>query len=322
MAQIGLWDFFVGRVPTPSVLLNFVGFVFGITLFPLLIAWMMLIHGRRAGLAGEDDEPQMSVEETMSFLYPDRPIRPLPKRRIRERLSPEVADSIQCPTPQNATSMFYYPYVSRDDDSDTPAPTGRDRPPNLGPIPGRRSGVTSVRGDEGPALMRRNVPRSPPRFLHPTQRLPPSKLDKGKNPDSQPPLSSTSSVDGYHDPFEITNNKKKRKIPSAGDAGPNGAHSVPDDTSGIDSPAATPTEGHGEVPAAALSYYGSSGLLPGAQNVSGSGRGRYGRVRNGRSPLRALSDSTNSWAGRNGKPRPAQWTPQTSKTISPSLLLC
>jgi hypothetical protein len=150
------------------------------------------------------------------------------------------------------------------------------------------------------------------------QRLPP-KPAHGRHPNSQPPLSAGSSADGYYDPFEITNNKKKRKIPSAGDSALNGSHSLHDGVLGSEPPS-TPVqsiEGHGDTsPATSTPYYGCGSFASGGQNVSGPGRGRYGRVRNGRSPLRALSDSTNNWAGRNGKLRPSQWTSQTSKSTN------
>ncbi|MBE3045804.1 hypothetical protein IMZ48_25325, partial [Candidatus Bathyarchaeota archaeon] len=50
--------------------------------------------------------------ETLTFsnLYPNRPIRPLPKRRLRERLSPEAAESIRYPPSTRPTSIFYPPY--------------------------------------------------------------------------------------------------------------------------------------------------------------------------------------------------------------------
>jgi hypothetical protein len=51
--------------------------------------------------------------ETVSSTYPreGRPIAPLPKRRLRERLSPDVAESIKYPpAPATTAPLFYYPY--------------------------------------------------------------------------------------------------------------------------------------------------------------------------------------------------------------------
>ena len=42
-----------------------------------------------------------------SSVYPDRPIRPLPKRPLRSRLSQEAADSILYPPAPPATQLFY-----------------------------------------------------------------------------------------------------------------------------------------------------------------------------------------------------------------------
>ncbi|KAJ0371899.1 hypothetical protein COL154_000585 [Colletotrichum chrysophilum] len=54
--------------------------------------------------------------ESVSSLFPQRPIRPLPKRRLRERLSPDVADSIEYPPAnQNSSPLFYYPSIPRDE---------------------------------------------------------------------------------------------------------------------------------------------------------------------------------------------------------------
>src|SRR4051794_7138445 len=43
----------------------------------------------------------------------------LPKRRLRERLSPEAAESIQYPpAPRIVSPLFQYPYTLRDDEAD------------------------------------------------------------------------------------------------------------------------------------------------------------------------------------------------------------
>lgn len=53
--------------------------------------------------------------------------------------------------------------------------------------------------------------------------------------------------------------------------------------------------------------------MPGLQNVPGPGRGRYGRPRNGRSPLRPLSDSNTNWLGRGGKLRSVPWSTSSAE---------
>lgn len=286
-------------------------------LFSLFIA-PRLIRNCCARLTG-DHASRMSAD-TVSSSHPDRPIRPLPKRRLRERLSPEVADSIQYPpTPQNTTPLFYYTYSTRDDETEPLSSHGRERFSDRGTSQGRRTGG-GAESDEDDFGTRRNAPgRLGADSSGYPQRLP-LRQDNGRHSNSQPPLSAASSADGYYDPFEMTNNNKKRKIPTAGDTALNGSHGIHDVVLGAD-PSATPVqsiEGQGETsPATSTPYYGCGSFASGAQNVSGPGRGRYGRVRNGRSPLRALSDSTNNWAGRNGKLRPSQLPLQTSKLPLP-----
>ncbi|KAK3363473.1 hypothetical protein B0T25DRAFT_587413 [Lasiosphaeria hispida] len=252
--------------------------------------------------------------DTVSSLYPDRPIRPLPKRRLRERLSPEVADSIQYPpVPHNITPLFPYPYPLRDDEPDLGS-VSREGATEAEPRQPRRNGV-GIESDEDDAALRRGVANRAGPDPSGCLSRPPLKTEHGRHTSVHLPLSATSSVDGY-DLLENTNNKKKRKIPTAGDAALNSVHAV-NGSSGSSGSLTTvnqPTEGHGGAPnSTSTPYYGSGSFASGGQNVPGSGRGRYGRPRSGRSPLRPLSDSTNNWAGRNGKLRPAQWVSGASE---------
>ncbi|KAH8882634.1 hypothetical protein GQ53DRAFT_787319 [Thozetella sp. PMI_491] len=235
--------------------------------------------------------------DTSSPLYPDRPIRPLPKRRLRERLSPEVADSIEYPpAPESSAPLFYYPHDIREDDAHTAYDSRQPR----------RNTPVEDSEDEELALRRNVVNRQ---VESPSRRLAQLylKSDQGRQPNPQPPPSAASSVDGY-DSLENSNNKKKRKIPSAGDLA--GDRVVIDVSSQGGSLATTAqTDGRRDTPQAPP-YYGHGSPVAGAQNVPGPGRGRYGRVRSGRSPLRPLADSTNSWGGR-GKSRSGQLPSQT-----------
>ncbi|KAK0729837.1 hypothetical protein B0H67DRAFT_638409 [Lasiosphaeris hirsuta] len=196
--------------------------------------------------------------DTVSSLYPDRPIRPLPKRRLRERLSPEVADSIQYPpAPQNITPLFPYPYPLRDDETD-PGSLSRENATEAEPRQPRRNGLGIESDDDDAALRREVATRAAP---DPSGRLsrPPLKIEHGRHPSAHLPLSATSSVDGY-DLLENTNNKKKRKIPTAGDAALNGVHTVNDSggSSGSLTTAIQSTEGCGEAPSSTSTpYYGS-----------------------------------------------------------------
>jgi len=294
-----------------------VGLVLGLTmlcLIPILLGWR-LSRRRQADhttATGRERRSSTMSADTMSSLFPDRPIRPLPKRRLRERLSPDVADSIQYPpAPQSTTPLFYYPYSPREDDSEA-APYGRreSRPGLQGPA--GRNGLGIDNDDDDAARMSRIASLA----ISMSGSLGRPSRTSGKKDHGKPPQSAASSADGYYDPFEITNNKKKRKIPTAGDTALTGSHGSHDGIHGPESPG-TPIqsiEGHGDLSSpASSSYYGHGGFASGAHNVSGPGRGRYGRVRNGRSPLRALSDSSSNWVGRNGKLRPSPWVAPSSK---------
>lgn len=251
--------------------------------------------------------------DTVSSLFPDRPIRPLPKRRLRERLSPEVADSIKYPpSTLNSVPLFQYPpYTVKDEGSSpsigstSPVEQGRrnDVPRNYTP---RHHGVVSGPAAKADATSRSTlVTRSSPEILNRAAARP-ARSEQTRQAYSQPPHSATSSIDGY-DSFENTNNKKKRKIPSAGDSMLSGTHGLTADVHSHAITAAVPSSGelHGDRPHHNYSTAGSFGSS--TTGISGSGRGRLGRSRNGRSPLRALSDGNTSWIGRPSKGPTPYW---------------
>jgi hypothetical protein len=297
-----------------------VGLVLGllmVSLLVILVGWKLSRrHSADPATTGREHSASTMSADTMSSLFPDRPIRPLPKRRLRERLSPEVADSIQYPpAPQTTTPLFYYAYSSRDDDPESPSHPSRDRAADARTHHVRRGGLGLESDDEEATLRRSAASRAISDTLTRSNRMS-ARQDQGKHANSRHPQSATSSADGSYDPFEVTNNKKKRKIPTAGDIPLNLSHGVTHSMHGPESPG-TPIqsiEGHGELSSPVpSSYYASAGLVSSSHNISGPGRGRYGRVRNGRSPLRALSDSSSNWAGRNGKLRSSQWVSPSSK---------
>lgn len=270
------------------------------------------------GLAAYDPEMAASTETlTFSNLYPDRPIRPMPKRRLRERLSPEVAESIRYPPSTRPTSIFYPPY-----------PTDIPEEDYRGHGSASAGGIDDESGDEVRQFVRSGrgrqngahldamegnrgsrgavAPRQPPEMMnaYPGPRQPP-KSDHGGHTSAMLPPSDLS-ADGYES-FENTNNKKKRKIPTAGDASLGGSHAMSDGgtipvSAGL-SAAHMQDDGVGSPQYAALN--GSSNN----KGISGAGRGMFGRARNGRSPLRTLSNA-NNWTDRNSKLRPGrQWGP-------------
>ncbi|KAI1432035.1 hypothetical protein GGR50DRAFT_634685 [Xylaria sp. CBS 124048] len=260
----------------------------------------------------------MSPESTSS-LFPDRPIRPLPKRRLRERLSPDVAESIKYPpVPQANTPLFVYPYHPRDDLSSTSADLvgaiGQENGLKTGVDPGiRRNGLVAATRDEDSLMSQARRALGSRGFHEPLEhggfRIPPRSIHQPRQQKPQPPPSTASSADGY-DSFENTNNKKKRKIPIAGETILNGTHVLNDPAGfGMPSPPGNGDDDGGDHVPISTPYYQSGGPVGNGQGISGPGRGRYGRVRNGRSPLRALADSNANWTSRNMKLRAANQYP-------------
>ncbi|THC88368.1 hypothetical protein EYZ11_012190 [Aspergillus tanneri] len=161
-----------------------------------------------------------TTPDTPSPIYPDRLIRPLPKRTLRSRLSSDAADSILFPPTPSATHLFYGAdtgevvndskiYVQESDSHDPE----RDRR-----HPYANGARLESDEDDGPVVVRRSAgfrgsslsPSTQPQLLPSNGEAPPTK-------------SSSAGPDGY-DAFENTNNKKKRKIPTPGSLG--GHHST------------------------------------------------------------------------------------------------
>lgn len=252
---------------------------------------------------GYSPESPRDMSPDSSSPYPERPIRPLPKRRLRERLSPDVADSIEYPpTPKSTTPLFYHPYDIRDGvilDRIQPVaqPVERERVEFVEQrnYVSRKNGVEEDSDDDEAVYRNRIYSRHSADTTGRSYRYVQKLETRHSNP--QPPASTTSSADGY-DSFENTNNKKKRKIPTPGDMILNGVHLAGDVTgigiSGIEDLVEEVSVG-----------YNSNGV-----GISGPGRGRYGRIRNGRSPLRTLSDASSNWGNsRSTKQRQPQWSP-------------
>jgi hypothetical protein len=272
-------------------------------MFRYVLDWLLILLDRIGGYGLTPD--------TTSPVYPDRPIRPLPKRPLRSRLSQEAADSILYPpAPPSTSPLFYFPYENPDavneakvhvqqnmnsvhsnhhDDYDRERASyddDGDGAGDEGSVMVRRPASFRAGGSYSPSLERSTQPR---------QRAPSQSKVIGNNFSTV----TTSSSDGY-DAFENTNNKKKRKIPTSG-----GLHSTGlstdlatmgnccsrEDTDWV---AADDGAGVGQ-------YYGSGNPATPTNSInsglSGAGRGRYGRSAgrsvSGRSPL-PLSVSTNA----------------------------
>ena len=253
--------------------------------------------------------------ELSSPIYPDRPIHPLPKRRLRSRLSPETADSILYPstsTPSKAlfTLPFNEPGAAANGSSAEPSSDGIFSLTSPGQNLGQGKNGYQFRGsdpdsdeDDANGSMRRYQTEQKGQLsqglVNDDQRKGPIKYTKVLMPMST--SSSQDSIDGY-DSFENTNNKKKRKIPTSGGLG--GHHSSLSTElahMGISSSRdydSSQTEMDGGIG----HYYGTgSSAVPTSSSgtgISGAGRGRYGRnaprVPSGRSPLGISTNGSNA----------------------------
>ncbi|KAJ5100463.1 hypothetical protein N7456_006515 [Penicillium angulare] len=239
-----------------------------------------------------------SAPDTPSPVYPDRLIRPLPKRTLRSRLSTDTADTIHYPPTPPASQIFYgvsgdseeavndsKVYVQQTIESDR-----QELTPDADSHHGFETTVEFESGDEdGPVVVRRSAgfrsSLSPTSSIHP-------QMTAGKDGT----LKSSAGPDGY-DAFENTNNKKKRKIPTPGNiAGHHSALSPEFANMALANLNTTPTatgDGNGTG-----TYYGSGNpASPLGSGISGSGRGRLGRSSTrsstGRNPLSA--NAQNAW---------------------------
>lgn len=247
-----------------------------------------------AGYEWNRSSPLRSSPDTSSSMYPDRPIRPLPRRSLRARLSPEQADTIEFPNnPPSTGPLFSYPYSATERGSRS-LRTGESDSHACHCGHAHTDPESEEEEDERGAPI-----SSSPSYQysrHPNGRS----VAGGAGGYQKKPGSTASSVDGYES-FENTNNKKKRKIPNMGS---NGLHhtALSADLAGMgiahahEAGAIDDSDGPGR-------YYGSAPVTPqpssvntatiAATGISGAGRGRFGRSGSGRSERRVLASSTN-----------------------------
>ena len=259
------------------------------------------------------------MSDTTSPVHSGRPIRPLPKKPLRSRLSPEQADSILYPPAPPSSKPLFFPF--NESSTYTNGAKG-DSAISNGLAAGAEQLPAGYRGDtkdgyqfrgndlesdeeDGIGIIRRyqeqrhagsTVYRG---FVNGGARAEIAKYPK--LPNIQPTASSADSVDGY-DSFENTNNKKKRKIPTSGSLG-NHHSSLSADMAqmGISSPRELDS-GQADADGGVSQYYGSgSSAIPAGNagtGISGAGRGRFGRsgARNtsGRSPLGVSTNGSNA----------------------------
>lgn len=222
-----------------------------------------------------------SAPDTPSPVYPDRLIRPLPKRPLRSRLSSDAADTVLYPPAPPATQLFYGAcatngdvvndskvYVQRSDGGRDLSPDNRDHH-----LP-YENGVDLDSGDEdGPVVVRRSAGFRGS-SLSPTPA--PSSVQHHTLPgigQEQPIKSSPTGPDGY-DAFENTNNKKKRKIPTPGNMGSHHSSLSPEFTTMGLANSGQHVSSSGEGGHVSTFYGTGSPASPVGNGMSGSGRGR------------------------------------------------
>ena len=299
-------------------------FPFGILLLNILPKWLRLrltcwIWWCCVDQAYSPPFAAGQFSETTSPIYPDRPIRPLPKRRLRSRLSPEFAESILSQTtPATSKPLFYLPFGDTAAYADRSVSSGGIAEAELvlgGAQQGYSGGKTNgyqfkgndidTNGDDGSGVLRhyQGQHQPPPSTTRcaPTEEGRTDVQKHTKIPNTQSTPSSVESVDGY-DSFENTNNKKKRKIPTSGTLGNHHstlsaemAHMGISSTRDMEALQAESDGGVGQ-------YYGTgSSAIPAVSSgtgISGAGRGRYGRAgtrtTGGRSPLGVSVNGSNT----------------------------
>ncbi|KAF2868172.1 hypothetical protein BDV95DRAFT_501176 [Massariosphaeria phaeospora] len=257
--------------------------VFG-GVFHTVAAYLTLLL-ESAGYEWSHSSPLRSSPDTVSPMYPDRPIRPLPTRRLRARLSPEQADSIVFPpAPASAAPLFNFPYSAAERGGRSVSQRRGETDHHACHCGHTHSEVESEEDEE--------LPPSP--SYHASRHPPPRTVLYGTGAYPKPAASTSSSADGY-DSFENTNNKKKRKIPNMGSMSTHHTALAAEMASmGIshahDATGLEDGDGSGRYYASAPStpQHSSTGT-----GIAGAGRGRFGRSGSGRSERRVLATSTN-----------------------------
>lgn len=263
------------------------------------------------GFEWNRSSPLRSSPDTSSSMYPDRPIRPLPTRSLRARLSPEQADTLVFPhNPPSTGPLFNFPY-SANERGTRSLRTG-DNDHHACHCGHTHSEVESEEEEDerhGP------LPSSP---SYQYSRHVPGKSAAGVAGAYPKPGSTASSVDGYES-FENTNNKKKRKIPNMGSNTSHHANLSADLASmGIAYRHEAGAIDDGDGPGR---YYGSAPSTPqhngnSGTGVSGAGRGRFGRSGSGRSERRILGNSTNLANAKASSKRPSEQSGIISTAIA------
>ncbi len=221
-----------------------------------------------------------------------RRIRPLPTRRLRDRLSDEQTESIIFPSaPPRSSPLFSIPYATYPEPS-TPR-TVRFRPERPDVAHDSPSPAEERRRDDTRATGVKPLPATAHSRLRPNGR---SHLYAKPSPPHLATESANSSVDG-DESFENTNTKK-RKIPLSNGLGAHHSNLSADMANmGISGGEAEATGGSDDPIRAVGTYYGTGLAVPPGSAASygmpSPGRNRLSRSGRGSLERRPLGTSTN-----------------------------
>ncbi|KAL9111150.1 MAG: hypothetical protein Q9227_004413 [Pyrenula ochraceoflavens] len=249
----------------------------------------------------------IATPDTRSSVYPDRSIRPLPKRTLRSRLSAEAAESIsfppKLPTSSLPVSLQYGDVAEFGNDAKVHVQQHDELYEHDHDHIHDHGGEHCHHDEEDDGLDSTDEYSSV--LLRRSSGILP------RNPNVTQYSWKDTAADGY-DAFENTNNKKKRKIPTSGNPGLNHVN-LSADLAGLKLNGSG-NSGGGDDSSGVRQYYGSgSAAVPVGSGLSGAGRGRYGRdaIRrtSGRNPLGVSMNGSNVWHRGAG----AQHTPQINQ---------
>lgn len=262
-----------------------------------------------------------AIADTLSPVWPDRPIRPLPKNRLRAKLSPEQADAINFPpNPPTTSPLFSFPYGLGDTNgtrSSSQTNGHRHASPTHCTCGHEHDDSEEEEGAYDHPSYRWSSPGVEGGRLESVQKklLEASKLPLKPPP---PPASTASSADGYES-FENTSNKKKRKIPlSGGSSAHQSSLSAELANMGISSHGGDGASDDVNGDAAGHYHHSHGSTTSGGTGVAGAGRGRTGRhsVRGERRSLGGpITSVTNGYTSNvSARSRGGNWKGDGTKT--------
>lgn len=251
------------------------------------------------------------MSPTMSPIYPDRPIRPLPKRSLRERMSSEAPDKTSSHPMAHypRKSSTYVPYSKTIAERDGPmmrnvlSEINRAIPQAQKQMAEEEKAAYRFRGNEINSEEEGDDDDIGVNYRHQDSSRRGNGTIKGHHYDAEKSHSASSndSADGYES-FENTNNKKKRKIPTSGNLPASMSASLSQDLANMG--ISNDEESVDRADDGVSHYYSTgTGVNLNGNGISSAARGRYGKPSRrdtpGRVPLHSSMNAPNVWP--NGK---------------------